>query len=89
MAAAGARVKGTIDEPVPPEVAVTVYRCVADARADAVVVRSTSDSIELEIDGDVSQLGRLAPRVEALGGTLELSSGRAVCRLPLSPRPGT
>jgi hypothetical protein len=89
MAAAGAHVEGTLDQEVPPEIALTVCRCVAASHAESIAVRTTGGVFDFEIRGDVAAVERLAPRVAALRGTLDVYPGLAVGRLPLSLRPGT
>src|SRR5262249_28412510 len=80
-----ARVQGTPPATVTPEVAVTAYRLCAAAGGE-VDIRIVDGTLELGLHGDVSGL---EPRVEALGGTLEVSAGTVRARLPLHPRPGT
>ena len=89
MTARGARVEGTLDAEAPREVAITLCRCVLAADAESIAVSVNDGAIEFEIRGDVSAVDRLAPRVAALGGELDVAPGLASGRLPLSPRPGT
>ena len=104
MAAAAApaatRVEGTVADGIPPENAVTVYRCcvaaLAGARDGAAVAVRTRDGaveFEVELEGgrvDAAALDALAARVEVLGGSLEIEPARVAGRLPLTPsRPGT
>jgi len=104
MAAAAApiptRVEGALDEGVPPEVAVTVYRCCVATLGAAegetpratVAVRITDGMLEFAIvltGASVSPavLEGVAGRVDALGGVLELAPARVAGRLPLTTRP--
>jgi signal transduction histidine kinase len=80
-----ARVHGRLPEPVPAEIAVTAYRLCAAAGGE-VTVRVVDETLELELQRDVSDL---EPRVRALGGTVDDSAGRVRVRLPLRSRPGT
>ena len=107
MAAAAApaatRVEGTVADGVPPEAAVTVYRCCVAALSGArdgaaVAVRTRDDAVEFEVElaggrVDAAALDALAARVEVLGGSLELEPARVAGRLPVRPpsrsRPGT
>lgn len=106
MAAAAApastEVRGTVDERVPPEVALTVYRCCVAALAGAadgatVVVRTEDGTLAFEVDlhgGRVDEraLCRLAGRVAVFGGVLETAPSRVAGRFPVTPsglRPGT
>jgi signal transduction histidine kinase len=100
MAAAAApipaRVEGAVEDAVPPETAVTVYRCCVatlaaaageDARA-TVAVRTGDGALEFEValGGarlDPGALDPLAARVEALGGALEVAPSLVAGRLPL------
>jgi glucose-6-phosphate-specific signal transduction histidine kinase len=100
MAAAAApiptRVEGSVDDAVPPELAVTVYRgCVATLAAAGgenpratVVVRTVGRVLEFEIvlsgaSVDPGALDPFAARVEALGGALEIAPTCVAGRLPL------
>jgi hypothetical protein len=87
LQAAGARVHGEIAEPLPPVVAVTVYRCCVAVMAGAaatVTVGTDAACITFEVDGDPSGAERLEPRVRALGGELRRAPRRLTGRLPLS-----
>ena len=101
MAAAAApiptRVEGAVEGAVPPEVAVTVYRCCVATLAAAegeglhatVAVRTSDGVLEFEIalDGARMNLGALdalAGRVHVLGGALEIAPGRVAGRLPVT-----
>jgi signal transduction histidine kinase len=101
MAAAAAplptRVEGTVEETVPPEVALTVYRCCGAtlaaaegelARATiAVAVRDGAVEFEIVLAGgsvDAAALEPLAARVEVLGGSLATAPARVTGRLPLT-----
>lgn len=101
MAAAAApiptRVEGALDGAVPPEVALTVYRCCVATLATAggesssatVVVRDGDGLLEFEVGltgarVDRGALDPLAARVNALGGVLEISPARVVGRLPVT-----
>lgn len=101
MAAAAApiptRVEGAVDGAVPPEVALTVYRCCVATLATAggesssatVVVRDGDGLLEFEVGltgarVDRGALDPLAARVNALGGVLEISPARVVGRLPVT-----
>lgn len=104
MAAAAApaatRVEGAVADGIPPETAVTVYRCCVAALTGArdgaaVAVRTRDGAVEFEVElaggrVDAAALDALAARVEILGGSLELEPSRVAGRLPLTPsRPGT
>jgi glucose-6-phosphate-specific signal transduction histidine kinase len=103
-APAPVRLEATLGgDDVPPEVAVTAYRCCVAALAGAVggatvAVRGGGGELEIEIATpggrvDDGALQALAGRFEALGGSLEVAPARVAGRLPLtppgSPRPGT
>ena len=100
MAAAAApvatRVEGAVDGGVPPEVAVTVYRCCEATLAAAtgespratVAARTLEGHLEFEVvlvgaRVDARALEAVADRVAALGGTLEIAAARVTGRLPL------
>ena len=101
MAAAAAqlptRVEGTVEGPVPPEVALTVYRCcratLAAAEGElaratiAVAVRDGAVEFEIVLIGgsvDTAALDPLAARVEILGGSLATAPAVVAGRLPLT-----
>ena len=101
MAAAAApiptQVDGAVEDAVPPEVAVTVYRCCVAALAAAggessratVTIRSRDGALEFEValaGARVSPgtLDPLAARVDALGGSLEVAPARVAGRLPVT-----
>jgi len=101
MAAAAAsiptHVEGTADGPLPPEVAVTVYRCcvcaltaAAGDRASATVtVRRGEDMLEFEValrgaSLDPQPFEPLAVRAGILGGALEVAPEQVGGRLPLT-----
>ena len=96
------RVEGTVEVSVPPEVAVTVYRCCVAALAAvdgadgvaAVTVGARDDSLKFAIDVeggrlDVTSLEGIAGRVRLLGGSLEVDRTRVAGSLPLTTPPGT
>lgn len=101
MAAAAApiptRVEGAADGAVPPEVAVTVYRCCVATLAAAggenaratVAVRTTDGVLEFEVAlagarVDPGALDGLAGRVDVLGGALEIAPARVAGWLPVT-----
>lgn len=101
MAAAAApiptRVEGAVDGAVPPEVAVTVYRCCVATLATAggessratVAVRTGDGVLEFEVAlagarVDLGVLDALAGRVDVLGGALEIAPARVAGRLPIT-----
>ena len=101
MAAAAApiptRVEGTVDGGLPPEVAVTVYRCCVTTLEAAegehpsatVAVRTRDGVLEFEValagaGMDVGALDRLATRMDVLGGVLEIAPTRVAGRLPVT-----
>jgi len=103
MAAAAApvttRVEGALERRVPPEVAVTVYRCCVTTLAAAVAhgespratiaVSATKSNLEFDValsgaDVEAGALEPLAGRVDALGGELDVGPNRVTGRLPLS-----
>ena len=101
MAAAAApiptRVEGAVDGVVPPEVAVTVYRCCVatlaaaeGANPSATVAVRTGDGVlefEVALSGagvDAGALDRLDARVDALGGVLEIAPSRVAGRVPVT-----
>jgi len=99
-APAATRVEGTVADGIPPETAVTVYRCCVAALAGArdgaaVAVRTRDGAVEFEVElaggrVDAAALAALAARVEVLGGSLEIDPSGVAGRLPLTPsRPGT
>jgi signal transduction histidine kinase len=101
MAAAAApiptRVEGAVEGVVPPEVAVTVYRCCVATLAAAggenpraTVAVQTGDGV-LEFDISLTgallnhgALDALAGRVDILGGALEIAPTRVAGRLPVT-----
>lgn len=99
------RVDGTVDEPVPPEAAVTVYRCcvaalsaVQGTNGSATVAVATTDGMltfRVDVAGgqvDVASVEPAAGRVRLLGGTIDVAPTRVDGGLPLMPhrpRPGT
>ena len=101
MAAAAApiptRVEGAVEGAVPPEVAMTVYRCCVAALAAAagesaratVAVRTRDGALEFEVvlagaRVDPGALDPIAGRVGAFGGALELAPARVAGRLPVT-----
>jgi signal transduction histidine kinase len=101
MAAAAAplptQVEGSVQETVPPEVAVTVFRCCRATLAAAegelaratisVAVRDGAVEFEIVLVGgsvDAAALDLLAARVEVLGGSLATAPHRVAGRLPLA-----
>jgi signal transduction histidine kinase len=91
------RVEGAVEGVVPPEAAVTVYRCcvatLAAAEGDdpraTVAVRTGNGVLEFEIalDGarvDIEVFDALAGRVGILGGALEVAPARVAGRLPVT-----
>lgn len=91
------RVEGAVEAAVPPEVAVTVYRCCVATLATAegenaratVAVRTRDGVLEFEIALDGARVNRgaldaLAGRVDVLGGALEITSARVAGRLPVT-----
>jgi signal transduction histidine kinase len=91
------RVEGAVESAVPPEVALTVYRCCVATLATAegegaratVSVRSENGVLEFEIalDGgrvDEGALDALATRVDVLGGALEIAPTRVAGRVPVT-----
>ena len=101
MAAAAApiptRVEGAVEGVVPPEVAVTVYRCsiatLAAARGESpratVAVQTRDDVLEFAVAlvggrVDAGALDPLVARVEALGGVLEIAPARVAGTLPVT-----
>jgi signal transduction histidine kinase len=101
MAAAAApiptRVEGAVEGVVPPEVAVTAYRCCVAALAAAagedpratVTARTRDGVLEFEVAlagarVDRGVLGALAGRVDALGGALEIAPAGIAGRLPVT-----
>jgi signal transduction histidine kinase len=91
------RVDGAVEAEVPPEVAVTVYRCCVATLAAAagenaratVAVRTTDGVLAFEIvlagaRAVPAALDAVAGRVDALGGVLEIAPSRVVGRLPLT-----
>ena len=101
MAAAAApiptRVEGALEGVVPPEVAVTVYRCCMATLAAAegessratVAVRTRDGVLEFEVAlagarVDSGALDPLAGRMDALGGALEVAPARVAGWLPVT-----
>jgi signal transduction histidine kinase len=91
------RVEGAVDEPVPPEVALTVYLCcvatLAAARGEIaranIVVTARGGVVEFEIAltgarVDAETLVSPAARVEAFGGSFEAAPGSVTGRVPLT-----
>jgi signal transduction histidine kinase len=91
-----ARIDGAVDADVPPELALTVYRCCVMTLAAAsgenaratVSVRAHDGVLEFEIVLTGARVGRaalepIAARVRALGGVLEIVPSRVVGRLPV------
>ncbi len=91
------RVEGSVVETVPPEVAVTVYRCCVAALATAggesrratISVRTVDGLLEFEVavSGagiDPGGLDGLAGRFDILGGALDVAPWRVAGRLPLT-----
>jgi len=91
-----ARVDGALDAEVPPELAVTVYRCCVMTLASAagenaratVSVQVTDDVLEFEIVLTGARVGcaaldPVAARVDALGGVLEIAPSRVAGQLPI------
>jgi len=91
------RVEGAIEGHLPPEAAVTVYRCCvaalagvegADSRA-TVAIGERDGVLEFAIDVaggriDATQLDAVAGRVGLLGGTLEVAPARIAGGLPVT-----
>ena len=91
-----ARVDGAVDSDVPPELALTVYRCCVTTLASAagenahatVSVRTEDDTLEFEIVVAGAPVARtalepIAARMDALGGVLDISPSRVAGRLPV------
>lgn len=91
------RVEGAVEDTIPAEVAMTVYRCcvgtLAAARGEiaraTIAVRARNGVVEFEISlagagVAAGALDPLAARVEALGGSFETAPGRVAGRLPLT-----
>jgi signal transduction histidine kinase len=91
-----ARVDGSVDADVPPELALTVYRCCVMTLASAtgenaratVSVRASDRMLEFEIVLTGARvagaaLDPVAARMDALGGVLEIAPSRVVGRLPV------
>jgi signal transduction histidine kinase len=91
------RVDGVVEETMPLDVALTVYRCCVatltategeTARA-TITVQSRDGAVEFEISLSGGRVGAgtlepLAARVEALGGSLDAAPDRVAGRLPLT-----
>ena len=80
------------DSSYAPEIAMTVYLCwlaaLASATADgevAISVREADDALRFELAAEAlgAEFDRLHDRVEALGGSLTMESGRLSGSLPL------
>ena len=101
MAAAAApiptQIEGAVEAEVPPEIAVTVYRCCVatlaaaggeGARATvAVLMRKGALEFDIALDGarvDRGALDAVAARVDILGGALEIAPDRVTGRLPVT-----
>jgi signal transduction histidine kinase len=101
MAAAAApiptRVEGTVEDAVPREVALTVYRCCVATLAAAtgesaratISVRARDRSLEFEVTlaggrVEIDALDALAGRMAVLDGALEITPARVAGRLPLA-----
>ena len=91
-----ARIDGVVDFHVPPEVALTVYRCCVLTLASAagenaratVSVRATESTLAFEIVLTGARvagaaLDPVAARLHALGGVLEIAPSRVTGRLPV------
>ena len=92
QAGVSATVDVAADSSYAPEIAMTVYLCwlaaLASATADgevAISVREADDALRFELAAEAlgAEFDRLQDRVEALGGSLTMESGRLSGSLPL------
>jgi signal transduction histidine kinase len=86
-----ARVEVAVGDACPAELAVTVYLCwvealgrIGDGASATIGVRDEDETLVFEISADVAGLDTVKDRVEALGGSLTIASGRVAGSLPLS-----
>jgi signal transduction histidine kinase len=94
-AAANAGVRARVDVAIggacPAELAVTVYLCwvealerIGDGAGATIAVHDEDETLVFEISADVVGLDSVRDRVEALGGSLTIASGRVTGSLPLA-----